>query len=162
MDLITKFYNFISATAVTDDGLRAITLKSSLENLSIRNLNNVTGKGLEEMPNLKTFNCSFCALIEDEYVLKLVENSNNLKSLKAFCCPFITENFYSAFEKAQKEREIPLNVSLDTEDFEILCKIFSTSEQDEIIRRVCPCCSAPCKAVNNKKNRRQEMTFFFF
>lgn len=107
-----------------------MTSSSSLEYLYIQCLKNITGEGLGNMPSLKTLNCSFCDLIEDEHLSKVLDNSKNLEKLNVSYCPKITKNLFSAAKNAQIQREnhVRLLITVASRDFSLLKEILSTGE----------------------------------
>lgn len=79
---------------LSDAGLTAITTLPKLAYLYINLLSNITDLGLENIANLKEFECYTCPLITDDGICKVLASSPQLQILNLSKCCSITNATY--------------------------------------------------------------------
>lgn len=97
---------------VSDAGLTAIATLPKLEYLYINLLTNITDHGLENIANLKEFECHTCPLITDDGICKVLASSPQLQLLNLFKCCNITNATYEVAKRICDNRPTDSNMIL--------------------------------------------------
>ena len=74
-------------------------------------LENITGSGLGNFPNLKELHCQYCEKLEDDHLIRLLRSSDKLELLDVRWCEKITNSVINVAIEVTKNR--PNNVALE-------------------------------------------------
>ncbi|OXU24733.1 hypothetical protein TSAR_004909 [Trichomalopsis sarcophagae] len=105
--------NLSGCTQITDAGINEISRLPKLEELYIKNLNNVTDQPLKYLPKLKRLSCASSCKIRDDGLCTLISSCDSIELLDCKHCKCITNNLVDCAIKITKLRKNGIILKLD-------------------------------------------------
>ena len=111
LELISKLTNLkilnlnsCNDALITDTGFKSLSNLPKLEALDVSFCENITGKGLGGLSNLRAFYCLQCQNLEDTGLINLLKCANNIQFFDCRNCPKITQSLVNVAIDVTKNR----------------------------------------------------------